>query len=165
MIRDGIAMDKQHYEAKHKHAVDRRLDEAKRHIDQSLEYWRNSDRCKIEVGDRVFLQEPYGRKRRRITGTIERKGANEREFWVRTDRGSLFRRNRCFIKLQDPSLKKTNNATQQQNAPTSPKAAEKDVPMGPRGRPPGSKKRVTIVEPKDVRRSTQDRHQTVRYGQ
>ena len=101
LIRDGFPTNYDNYIAQHKAAAKRRWDEIKRYMDQLYEFRKSSSKIRMDIGDKVFIQDPTT-KRWRFTGTIEKKGRNEREFWVRTDRGGLWRRNRRFLKLQDP---------------------------------------------------------------
>jgi len=81
--------------------VKRRWDETQRYMDQLYDFRKSSDKIKMDIGDRVFIQDAHTKKWR-VNGTIEKRGQNEREFWVRTDKGALWRRNRKFLKLQDP---------------------------------------------------------------
>ena len=163
LLRDGIPATRQAYEAKHKEAVQRRLDEVRRHLRQASKRCMNkrSQANKMKVGDKVFIQNP-ATKRWTRTGTIERNGRNEREFFIRTDHGALWRRNRRFLKLQSPA----------QTTPPAPTAEMTPAPRNelmspetsrPRGRPPGSKNRVTFQEP--MRRSDRIKKVPERFGQ
>jgi hypothetical protein len=163
LLRDGIPTTRQAYEAKHREAVQRRLDEARRHLRQASERCQNkrSQASRMKVGDRVFIQDP-ATKRWTRTGTIERKGRNEREFFVRTDRGGLWRRNRRFLKLQDPN----RTAPPAPMTETIPEPSNVPMPTQtsrPRGRPPGSKKQVVFQEP--TRKSERTRRSPERFGQ
>jgi hypothetical protein len=161
MLRDGIPTTRHAYEAKHKEAVQRRLDEVHRHLRQASERClnRKSQANRMKVGDCVFIQDP-ATKRWTRTGTIERKGKNEREFFVRTDRGGLWRRNRRFLKLQNPT--QTPPAPTAETAPETTTEPVPSAPNRPRGRPPGSKNRVTFEEP--VRKSERMRRAPQKFG-
>jgi hypothetical protein len=164
MLRDGIPTTRHAYEAKHKEAVQRRLDEVRRHLRQASERCKNqnSQANRMKVGDRVFIQDP-ATKRWTRTGTIERKGKNEREFYVRTDRGGLWRRNRRFLKLQNPVLSPSSTPTSETTLPGTTTEPMPSEPSRPRGRPPGSKNRVTFQEP--TRKSERTRRAPQKFGQ
>ena len=157
LIRDGIASPKELYEAKHRQAVDRRLDEIQRYITQRSNL-RTTRSNKMRIGDCVFIQDHVTKKWNRL-GTIEKEGKNDREFWVRTEFGGLWRRNRRFLKLQDP-LRLTKSAMKQE---TSPANDEKETTTPKqRGRPKGSRNvRFDLSEP--TRRSTRESRTPVRY--
>jgi len=101
LLRDGVPVNFNRYVPKHRAAVKRRWDETQRYMDQLYDFRKSSDKIKMDIGDRVFIQDART-KEWLVTGTIEKRGQNEREFWVRTDKGGLWRRNRRFLKLQDP---------------------------------------------------------------
>ena len=51
---------------------------------------------RMRIGDCVFIQDHVTKKWNRL-GTIEKEGKNDHEFWVRTEFGGLWRRNRRFL--------------------------------------------------------------------
>ena len=157
LIRDGIASPKELYEAKHRQAVDRRLDEIQRYITQ-MSNLRTTRSNEMRIGDRVFIQDHVTKKWNRL-GTIEKEGKNDREFWVRTEFGGLWRRNRRFLKLQDP-LRLTKSAMKQETSPV--KDEKETTTPKQRGRPKGSRNvRFDLSEP--TRRSTRESRTPVRY--
>ena len=183
LLRDGLPECIYSYLPRHKAAIQRRRDEVDRYLKQMYEFRKSSWKVRMSVGDRVFIQNPQTKKWKH-TGIIEKKGENEREFWVRTSQGGLWRRNKRFLKLQDPAKRgqegqginketsRTSEETSRTNEETSRTKEEAsrtssgqdpETRKGPKGRPKKSNnKRITFEEP--ARRSTRERHQVQRYG-
>ena len=174
LLRDGLPECLKSYIPKHQAAIQRRRDEVDRYLGQMYEFRKSTKKAKMSTGDRVFIQDPQS-KEWKHTGTIEKKGQNEREFFIRTDRGGLWRRNVKFLKLQDPTRRNQGTPPKQENnwnktsrtsEETSRSREESSEPVSkpkPKGRPKGSKNRsVRFEEP--ARRSSRERHQTQRYG-
>ena len=166
LLRDGLHSSYDTYIPEHKAAVKRRIDEAHRYTEQLYNFRESSSKVQMSIGDRVFIQCPQTLKWK-FTGTIEKPGRNEREFWVRTDRGGLWRRNRRFLKLQDPFKRGQGWPGQAGNEKSTSGSDSEDAAGSntPRGQPRRSTTRRTEMDvQQEPRRSTRNRKQVVRFG-
>jgi len=156
LIRDLVQSPRDHYQAKHKAAIERRFEEVTRSIKQKSEERKPNRGNNIKIGDQVYIQDQVNKRWDRMGVVIER-GKNEREFMVRTENGGHLLRNRRFLKLANPNQKGTAPS------PTPTKSEEQPGPKRKPGRPEGSRNRQpTGSEP--TRKSTRVSRPVVRWS-
>jgi len=118
LLRDGIVADKDQYQADHQAAIQRRRDEVE-------EYFSNLNRIDKEPifrkGDLIALQNPQT-KRWEDKATIVQKGNNRREWFVETESGTRYRRNRKFFKHLDVRKNRGGSIYRERLAGVQPKS-------------------------------------------